>query len=322
MSAEASNVSSSGETEVQRRRRLRQERILNRGGDRLGRIRDTLGAAQEEADKVELGVVGGHELKTEASAAHVAGISLDLLDDEASAAAAKPRRRAGNLGRKARLEAGDMSDGSGLLAFASASASAPASVSASGLNSDMGEDSSAPTIRPAASRADVDGTPLLDVAEEAIADPGAEVLPTGSLMSGRRFSAAGLSRAIVKLVPVVGVFVYGVNREARYERFVGDSKDDVRAKWTGLLTARPDSQLEEWASGNYLFWYLLILELLIYGAYFLLSDGRTRPRQSSSMLAQIPGIPSWPFVLLSAANRIADSLSVLLFLTGLSILLT
>ncbi|KAJ2741821.1 hypothetical protein GGI20_004916 [Coemansia sp. BCRC 34301] len=296
------------ETEAQRRRRARQERILNRGSDRLGRIRDTLGAAQEEANKVELGVVGGHELKTEAvtSAAHVAGISLDLFDED-EAATAKPRRRAGNLGRRAMLE-----DRGHL--FEPASASSP--------NSDPGGDSSVPTIRPTAGGADSDGTPLLEAAEEAIADPGADPLPAGSFMCARRFSVAGLSRAAVKLAPVVGVFVYGINREARYERFVGDSKDDVRAKWAGLLTARPDSRLEEWASGNYLFWYLLILELLFYGAYFLLSDGRARPRQTNSILAQIPGIPGWPFVLLSAGNRIADSLSVLLFLTAFSILLT
>ncbi|KAJ2908563.1 hypothetical protein GGI21_002759, partial [Coemansia aciculifera] len=219
LSASASNITA--ETEVQRRRRMRQERILNRGGDRLGRIKDTLGAAQEEEDKIALGVVGGHELKTEA---HVAGISLDLLDE---ASAAKPlRRRAGNLGRKARLEAGDMSSDSGPRI-------APTS----------GEESSVPVITPTDT----------DVAEEAIADPGADVLSAGPFMSTRRFSAVGLSRAIVKLIPVLGVFVYGINREARYERFVGYNKDDVHAKWTGLLAARPDSRLEEWASGNHLF---------------------------------------------------------------------
>ncbi|KAJ2401470.1 hypothetical protein GGI10_006035, partial [Coemansia sp. RSA 2530] len=156
----------------------------------------------------------------------------------------------------------------------------------------------------------------------AIADASADTLASGAFLPARRFSAVGLSRAIVKLLPVVGVFVYGVSREARYERFVGDNQDDVRAKWTGLLRARPDSRLEEWASGNYLFWYLLLLELLIYGAYFLLYDGRARPRQTSSLLAQIPGMPDWPFVLFSATSRIADSLSILLFLTAFSIALT
>ncbi|KAJ2828621.1 hypothetical protein FBU31_002878 [Coemansia sp. 'formosensis'] len=315
LSAPTSNTAS-GETEAQRRRRVRQERILNRGGDRLGRIRETLGAAQEEADKSDLGIVGGHELKTETVATtHVAGISLDSLDEPnaAAGAALKPRRRAGNLGRKARLEAGNTSEDS---------ATRLLSASASGVSSDPGDDISAPIARPAVRGADIDGTPLRDVVEDAIADPCTDTLPSGLFVSARRFSAIGLSRAVVKLVPVVGLFVYGINREARYERFVGDNKDDVRAKWTGLLTARPDSRLEEWASGNYLFWYLLILELLIYGAYFLLSDGRARPRQRSSLLAQIPGMPDWPFVLLSATNRIADSLSILLFLTAFSIALT
>ncbi|KAJ2344163.1 hypothetical protein GGH92_004603 [Coemansia sp. RSA 2673] len=313
LSAPASNTASS-ETEAQRRRRVRQERILNRGGDRLGRIRETLGAAQEEADKSDLGIVGGHELKTEAVAAHVAGISLDLLDDAnapAAGAAPRPRRRAGNLGRKARLDAGDIGE-----------ESMPRFASSSGPSSDPGEDSSVPMARSSARGADIDGTPLLDIAEDAIADPCTDTLPSGLFMSARRFSAVGLSRATFKLFPVVGVFVYGIIREARYERFVGDSKDDVHAKWTWLLKARPDSRLEEWASGNYLFWYLLLLELLIYGAYFLLSDGRARPRQTSSLLAQIPGMPDWPFVLLSATNRIADSLSILLFLTAFSIALT
>ncbi|KAJ2064228.1 hypothetical protein GGI17_001113 [Coemansia sp. S146] len=309
LSAPALNTASS-ETEAQRRRRVRQERILNRGGDRLGRIRETLGAAQEEADKSDLGIVGGHELKTEAATAHVAGISLDLLD-ETNAAAPKPRRRAGNLGRKARLDAGDMSE-----------ESIPRFASSSGPSSDPGEDSSVPIARSAARGADIDGTPLLDIAEDAIADPCTDTLPSGLFVSARRFSAVGLSRAVFKLFPVVGVFVYGIIREARYERFVGDNKDDVRAKWMWLLTARPDSRLEEWASGNYLFWYLLLLELLIYGAYFLLSDGRARPRQTGSLLAQIPGMPDWPFVLLSATNRIADSLSILLFLTAFSIAFT
>ncbi|KAJ2030286.1 hypothetical protein IWW57_001260 [Coemansia sp. S610] len=306
------STTATNETEAQRRRRVRQERILNRGGDRLGRIRETLGAAQEEADKCDLDIVGGHELKTEAAAAHVAGISLDLLNEASTAAgvAPKPRRRAGNLGRKARLDAGEDS----IPRFASATASGP--------SSDPGEDSSAPAARPVVHGADIDSTPLRDIADEAIADASADTLASGALLPARRFSAVGLSRAIVKLLPVVGVFVYGVSREARYERFVGDNQDDVRAKWTGLLRARPDSRLEEWASGNYLFWYLLLLELLIYGAYFLLSDGRARPRQTSSLLAQIPGMPDWPFVLFSATSRIADSLSILLFLTAFSIALT
>ncbi|KAJ1958881.1 hypothetical protein GGI12_004634, partial [Dipsacomyces acuminosporus] len=105
------------ETEAQRRRRLRQERILNRGSDRLNRIKGTFSKVQDEAGKVEMGVVGGHELKTavplpassvkeaaEESASHVAGISLDSVSDSQSnseAAAPKPRRRVGNLGRKA-----------------------------------------------------------------------------------------------------------------------------------------------------------------------------------------------------------------------------
>ncbi|KAJ2492053.1 hypothetical protein IWW37_001767 [Coemansia sp. RSA 2050] len=310
------SITATNETEAQRRRRLRQERILNRGGDRLGRIRETLGAAQEEASKRDLDIVGGHELKTGASAAHVAGISLDLLDEASTAAGAapKPRRRAGNLGRKARLDACDVGDNS-IPRFAT--------VPASGPSSDLSEDNSAPMARPAARGADINSTPLRDTAEEAIADDAStDTLPSGVFFPARRFSAVGLSRAIVKLLPVVLVFVYGANREAGYERFVGDSKDDVRAKWTGLLRARPDSRLEEWASGNYLFWYLLLLELLIYGAYFLLSDGRARPQQTGSLLAWVPGMPDWLFVLLSATSRIADSLSILLFLTAFSIALT
>ncbi|KAJ2813672.1 hypothetical protein GGI24_006508, partial [Coemansia furcata] len=194
LSAPTSNTAS-GETEAQRRRRVRQERILNRGGDRLGRIRETLGAAQEEADKSDLGIVGGHELKTETVATtHVAGISLDSPDEPNGAAGAAPklRRRAGNLGRKARLEAGNTSEDS---------ATRLLSASASGVSSDPGDDIRAPIARPAVRGADVDGTPLRDVVEDAIADPCTDTLPPGLFVSARRFSAIGLSRAVVKLVP-------------------------------------------------------------------------------------------------------------------------
>ncbi|KAJ2000895.1 hypothetical protein H4R26_004399 [Coemansia thaxteri] len=306
------------ETEAQKRRRQRQERILNRGSDRLGRIKDTFGAVQEESDTSEMDMVGGHELRTAASglqadaAAHVAGISLDSLSD--AGATPKPRRRAGNLGRKARLEAVDASESRGSRFGAAPGHSAEPS-GAGGVQAGGS----------AVSGSDIDDSLLDDTSMDAIADPGAEPAPPAGLFAVRRFSARGLSRALAKLAPVACVFVYGVSREARYERFVGINKDDVHVKWSGLLAARPDSRLEEWASGNFLFWYLLLLEVAIYSAYFVLSsDGqaRTMARQTRSMLAQIPGMPEWAIVLLSAGSRIADSLSILLFLTAVSIVLT
>ncbi|KAJ1722654.1 hypothetical protein LPJ53_002958 [Coemansia erecta] len=312
------------ESEVQRRRRLRQERILNRGGDRLSKIKSTFSQAQEEAGQSELGVVGGHDIKP-AAEPHIAGVSLDSLSAAASSPSPQPRRRAGNLARKARQEAEE----------ARAAETAPYA----------GEKvaSRGSRVRETVNTADINSDALHESVNAAIADPASEsaILAAasgdvsdgaqdGGVFRARRFSAIGLSRAIVKLVPVLGVFVYGLMRESGYEHLLGETEDEVAAKWSGLLVSRPDGRREEWASGNFLLWYLLVLEVFICGAYFVLGDGsgsgsnggrRRRFARSSvpAILTRIPGVPDWAFVALSAGGRVLDSLSVLLFLTAASI---
>ncbi|KAJ1734301.1 hypothetical protein LPJ61_001148 [Coemansia biformis] len=286
------------ESEAQRRRRLRQERIRNRGGDGLSRIKGTLAQAQEETDSYEMAMAGGHELKTATQSACAAGIALDLAAGDADTV--RPRRRVGNLARKARLEA----------------------------EAD-GERGALPEAKAAAT--DIDSSALHDTLTAEIADPAGEVLqlaPDAQSADGaaagsgplaaRRFSVAGLARSVVRLAPVLGVFVYGIRREAAHERLMGDGEADVRAKWTGLLNARPDGRLDEWAAGNYLLWYVIIVEAVLYGAYLALADRRARP--SSSLLARIPGVPGWAVALLPAGRRVLDSTALLLFLAALSIM--
>ncbi|KAJ2778621.1 hypothetical protein GGI15_004121 [Coemansia interrupta] len=318
-SSGASLSTGSTESEVQRRRRLRQERILNRGGDRLSKIKSTFSQAQEEAGQGELGVVGGHEIKT-AAEPHTAGVSLESLSASADSQSPQPRRRAGNLARKARQEA-----------EARAAEAAPTAEKVASRGS---------RVRETVSAADINSDALHESVNAAIADPASEsaILAAAdvsdSAQSGvlraRRFSAIGLSRAIVKLAPVLGVYVYGLMRESSYEHLLGETRDEVAAKWSGLLVSRPDGRREEWAGGSFLLWYLLVLEVFICGAYFVLGDAsssgsnggrRRRFARSSvpSMLAQIPGVPDWAFVALSAGGRMLDSLSVLLFLTAASI---
>ncbi|KAJ2776879.1 hypothetical protein H4R18_005446 [Coemansia javaensis] len=278
------------ESEAQRRRRLRQERILNRGGDRLSRIKGTFSQAQAEAgaESGELAVAGGHELKT-AAAAHTAGISLEALEGEA-----QPRRRAGNLARKARLEAA-ANDSSGAEA------------------SPRPE----PRARPAVEAADINSNALHDTVTAAIADPAGDMAPAAAAAGeGRRFSAGGLARAAVRLAPTAAVFVYGLRREAAHERLLGDSAADVRAKWAGLLRARPDARLDEWAGGSHLLWYVIVVEAALYGAYLALSDRRQRPGPSALLAAA----PAWAAALAPAAGRILDGLALLLLLTAGSIM--
>ncbi|KAJ1898412.1 hypothetical protein LPJ66_002774 [Kickxella alabastrina] len=319
--AGAGALAASTETEAQKRRRLRQERILNRGNDRLSRIKSTFSQAQEESDKAELGMVGGHELNTSEGAPveHTSGISIEAINEAAvDNGSSQPRRRAGNLARKARQEA---EEAAAAAEFEGTAAEAP--VEERTLRSSR--------LRPTVATADTNSDALHDNVNATVADPAAAAATAGGgtglrgFLAGRRFSAVGLSRAFVKLVPVVGVYMFGVSREARYEQLVGESAEDVRSKWASLLRARPDGRLEEWANGNYILWYLLMLELVIYVAYFLIggngSGQRTAPSRSlsSSLLAQIPGVPAWSLVALSAGSRLLDSLSILLFLTALSI---
>ncbi|KAJ1839901.1 hypothetical protein LPJ73_006601, partial [Coemansia sp. RSA 2703] len=221
------------ESEAQRRRRLRQERILNRGGDRLSKIKSTFSQAQEEAGQSELGIVGGHDISP--AEPHTAGVSLDSLGASASGQSSQPRRRAGNMARKARQEA----------QARATETESPGS-----------------RVRETVNSADINSDALHESVNAAIADPASEsailaasdgpAAATGGLFRPRRFSAIGLSRAIVKLAPVFGVFIYGLIRESSYEHLLGETKDEVAAKWSGLLVSRPDARREEWASGNFL----------------------------------------------------------------------
>ncbi|KAJ2351884.1 hypothetical protein GGF43_003906, partial [Coemansia sp. RSA 2618] len=256
------------ESEAQKRRRLRQERILNRGSDRLNRIKDTLSKVQSDASSPELSI-SGHELKTDTT--HTAGITLESADSSDSA---KPRRRAGNLARKARME--------GTRTAGSSSVSEP-------------------------------NTMLEDTAD--ISDP-AQV--EAVVVQRRGFSASGLAAALVRLVPVVSVFVYGMRREAAHELLMGDTSADVRVKWAGLLRTRPDARLDEWAPGNFVLWNVLVFEMLLY-ATFLLAFRRA-PRAPSGFLMSM--LPPQFAVIAGAAYRAADVISLLLFFTLVSILLT
>ncbi|KAJ2714299.1 hypothetical protein H4R19_001800 [Coemansia spiralis] len=297
------------ESEAQRRRRLRQERILNRGGDRLDRIKGTLSKAQAEADLSEMALAGGHELKTAANVECAPGISLVSTESEASeASAVRPRRRVGNLARRARQEAEEAESGR----------STP-------------PDAADRESRQPADTVDIDSTSLDEVLTAAIADPAGEdaqlapdvLLADGRAAGGglaaavRQLSVARLARSVARLAPVVGVFVYGVRREAEHERLMGDSAADVHAKWAGLLAARPDGRLDEWAGGNYLLWYVIVVEAVLYGAYLALAGGRPRP--TPSLLASIAGVPGWVAALLPAGRRVIDGAALLLLLAALSI---
>ncbi|KAJ1818215.1 hypothetical protein LPJ56_003896 [Coemansia sp. RSA 2599] len=319
-----SQLSTGTETEAQRRRRLRQERILNRGTDRLSKIKGTFSQAQQESSQDELAIAGGHELKTaEAEEPHVSGIALESIGSNSGRDSPQPRRRAGNLARKARqeaeaeAEAGEGTKDEPLAATTSASAS-----------------SRGKGVRAAVGTADINSDALYQSLDAEIADPAGEssmlaaeasLVSARGLLSSRRFSAIGLSRAIVRLVPVLGVFVYGLARESSYERLLGESDLEVRAKWSNLLASRPDPRREEWANGNYLLWYMFMLEAVIYASYLALNDSSRRPISSTAMLpllSRIPGIPGWSVAVFSAADRLLDSLSILLFMTALSISLT
>ncbi|KAJ2082930.1 hypothetical protein H4R24_001200 [Coemansia sp. RSA 988] len=302
------------ESEAQKRRRLRQERILNRGNDRLGRIRSALSQTQEELSTSEMSMVGGHELKTAEPTKHIAGISLDSIDS--TAADSRPRRRAGNLARAARLKAEAAKDQQSLY------------------DNSIDTESAEKNIQHAINTADINSNALHDTVTAEISDPAANrpsqlgaslsfasstdsVQASGHPVMARRFSMAGLSQSVVRLMPVLGVFVYGIRREAGYERLMGDSEADVRAKWANLLNSRPDSRLDEWASGNFLLWYVMLVEAVLYGAYVVLAD--RRPQTSNTLLANIPGIPGWIAIVFSAGGRILDSISLLLFLTALCV---
>ncbi|KAJ2395746.1 hypothetical protein GGI23_004188 [Coemansia sp. RSA 2559] len=319
-----SDSAAPAETEAQKRRRLRQERIMNRGGDRLNRIKGTLNKVQEENSDSELAMAGGHELKTAADRSP--SISETCAMDADSA---KPQRRVGNLARKAKLEADD--DSSDLRSSGADSASGST------------RERSKRRARTAIEAADINSDALDDAGDAAIADPANEsprFLPSASSMSSlpspftpdegggmveqRQFSAIGLSRSVARMIPAVSIYMYGLRREAAHEHLMSDNEDDVRAKWTRLLTTRPDRHLDEWASGSHLLWYALVLELVLFAAYFALSGGQQgrRQRAASSVLAQIPGVPGWMSDLFSVGNRVVDSMSVLLFFTALSILST
>ncbi|ORX73743.1 hypothetical protein DL89DRAFT_263762 [Linderina pennispora] len=239
---------STPETEAQRRRRLRQERILNRGTDRLSRIKGTFSQVQAESDKSEMAIVGGHELHASSAESspqpstrqpqqqHVAGISLDSATENP-----KPRRRVGNLARKAAQEKREKAESAG-----SAAESKPASTRVE--------------KRPAVSVADINSDALHDSADATIADPGANASTgpqgaLGGLLVPRQFSMIGASRAFVRLLPVATLFVYGTMRESRHDRLLGEDAEATNAKWSGLLNTRPDSQMAEWSTGGYLLWY-------------------------------------------------------------------
>ncbi|KAJ2768212.1 hypothetical protein IWQ56_003026 [Coemansia nantahalensis] len=256
-----------------------------------------------------MALAGGHELKTAAKAECTPGISLDSADGAPSAV--RPRRRVGNLARKARLEA-------------ESGQSTPSEATGSPSEGER-------RGRPAADSADIDSSALDEMLTTAIADPADDVSrlasdalladglpPAAGLAVVQRLSVARLARSVARLVPVVGIFVYGVRREAAHERLMGDGAADVHAKWTGLLTARPDSRLDEWAGGNHLLWYVIVVEAVLCGAYLALAGGR--PRAANSLLARIPGVPSWATAVLPAGRRVVDSTALLLLLAAFSIM--
>ncbi|KAJ1799313.1 hypothetical protein LPJ59_001920 [Coemansia sp. RSA 2399] len=298
---------------------------MNRGGDRLNRIKGTLNKVQEENSDSELAMAGGHELKTAADRSPSISETCALDADST-----RPQRRVGNLARKAKLEADDDSS----------------DLRSSGVDSASGttRERNKRRARAAIEAADINSDALDDTVDAAIADPANEpprFLPSaastaslspsffspdegGGMLGQRQFSAIGLSRSVARMIPAVSIYMYGLRREAAHEHLMSDNEDDVRAKWTGLLRTRPDSQLDEWASGSHLLWYAIVLELVLFAAYFVLSGGQQgrRQRAASSLLAQIPGVPSWVSNLLSVGNRVVDSVSILLFFTALSILST
>ncbi|KAJ1737322.1 hypothetical protein LPJ72_000602 [Coemansia sp. Benny D160-2] len=312
----------SAETEVQRRRRLRQERIMDRGGDRLSRIKNTLSQVQEENSDSEIAIAGGHALKHAVDRSpSISEQSTIDLDKEASVS--RPLRRVGNLARKAKLEAENDSG----------------SIQSSDGDSVSGSvrERSRRRTQAAIQTADINSDALHDTVDAAIADPADDAprfLPSepsssfsldesagtgGAVIAPRQFSAIGLSRAIARSVPIISIYLYGLRRENGHERLMGDREDDVHAKWAGLLNTRPDSRLDEWAGGSYLFWYAIVLEIILFAAYSALSSGRRRA-PPSLVVGLIPGIPSWTSDVVAVGNRIVDSLSILLFLTALSIL--
>ncbi|KAJ2637358.1 hypothetical protein GGF40_002417 [Coemansia sp. RSA 1286] len=334
-SSSASQPTIAAETEAQRRRRLRQERILNRGTDRLSKIKGTFSQVQQESSEEGIAVAGGHELKTaQTDEPHISGIALESISSTSGRDSPQPRRRAGNMARKARQEAEAEAEVAAELAAESKSATAAVapilSQGARGAVSSRGK-----SVRAAVNTADINSDALHGSLDAEIADPAGEssllaaergASSASGLLASRRFSAVGLSRAIVRLVPVLGMFVYGVARESSYEQLLGESDHEVRAKWSNLLVSRPDPRREEWANGNYLLWYLFVLEAVIYASYLVLNGNSRRPTMPSAsispLLSRIPGIPSWSVVVFSAADRLLDSLSILLFMTAVSITLT
>ncbi|KAJ2549473.1 hypothetical protein EV175_004435 [Coemansia sp. RSA 1933] len=314
------------ETEAQKRRRLRQERIMKRGGDRLNRIKGTLNKVQEENSDGEMAMAmaGGHELKTATERSPSISERSIVEGDMGEESSARRQRRVGNLARKARLDADDGSD-----------------VRSSGGDSGSGtaRERRRQQTRAAMQGADIDSDALHDTVDAAIADPANELpqfLPsaasTGALAASfasdeggsrvleqRRFSAIGLWRTVARMVPIASIYLYGLRREARHEQLMGDSETEVHAKWSGLMDARPDKRLDEWAGGSHLLWFAIVLELALFVAYAALSGGRRVP---SSALARIPGVPAWAADAVSVGNRIVDSMSILLFFTVLSILST
>ncbi|KAJ2848355.1 hypothetical protein IWW36_003349 [Coemansia brasiliensis] len=277
------------ETEAQRRRRLRQERILNRGNDRLNRIKGTFSKVQSETPSSELSVAGGHELTT---SPHTSAVSLDATDSDSSNISSQ-RRPKGNLARKARLDS--HKDASSRLRTQPASQSDPSGILEDTVN--------APVSDPAAR-----------IAQEEPVEGG--VADSSPVLVKRRFSAAGLVQSLVRLAPIASVFMLGLRRESAYESLLGDSAEDVDAKWAQLLNARPDPRLDEWASGNFLLWHVLIIEAVLFIAYLALSDRHHSYRPSGILAAYLP---PWSSMLFSATNRAVDSVSLLLFFTAAAI---
>lgn len=329
------------ETEAQKRRRLRQERILNRGNARLNRIRHAFNEVQEESSDTggEIGMVGGHDIRmspspsvpsiaptpdTEESGEHAAGVTLESIGrGSGSSTSIKPKRRAGNLARKARSEAGAEKESPFL---GGNRGSRSSTLTTEDINSSALDDLvTDPLADPAADTSTGEGIAISGTAADV--DGGDRSTIMAAATGGRRvFSVMGLSRSVIRLVPVVSVFAYGLIGEHQYESLVGDSKEDVYMKWSSLLATRPDNRLDGWSNGNFLMWYLMLIELAFYSAYLVLGDNRNSSSRQPQItplaaLLPIPGahVPSWIPGILSLFNRTADSLSLLLFLTAFAI---
>ncbi|KAJ1920148.1 hypothetical protein H4219_001521 [Mycoemilia scoparia] len=253
-------------------RRLRKERILKKGNDRLNRIKSTYNEALTTQDAgASLQIPSSNtqneniESTTRDTTPSKENTDNDSQDYLRASPAPTPRRRVGNLARKAKEtpKVADSKDKNAAIKSIDELLQKPLNISNSdekGGKNDVRvsqKSSKQPPSKGAVKSPDDDKlSPRTKALLESLDKDniGHKTSAYGhntlsNMSQSTQLSIAGLTKVVFQLFPTLSLMGYTIWKERNYSKTVNGWR--TRQKLADLLVEKPDPALEEWAPGSY-----------------------------------------------------------------------